>query len=96
MNPLRDTRAAPASRVALEAVASHDRVSVVVPCRNKAVRITTLLDALRSQEMPVLDVVLVDTGSTDGTMDIVGRYQQHYSDLPLRRLLHPGAGIPRR
>ena len=26
-------------------------------------------------------------------MDIVGRYQRHYSDLPLGCVLHPGAGI---
>ena len=43
--------------------------------------------------MPVLEVVIVDTGSTDGTRDIVGRYQRRYSMLPLRYLSHPGAGI---
>ena len=93
MNPRPDTRAAPASRVVLAAAASNDRVSVVVPCRNEALRIATLLDAIRSQETSVVEVVIVDTGSTDGTMDIVGRYQQHHSDLRLACLSHPGAGI---
>ena len=52
-----------------------------------------LLDAIRSQEISVLEVIIVDTGSTDGTMEIVDRYQQQFSDLRLGRLLHPGAGI---
>ena len=93
VNALPDLRAAPAPPVVLEAAVSSDRVSVVVPCRNESARIAALLDAIRSQEIPVLEIVIVDTGSTDGTMDIVHRYQQHYSDLPLRCLSHPGAGI---
>ena len=93
MNPLCDMRAARVPRVAPEAVASDEHVSVVVPCRNEAARIATLLDAIRSQEMPVLEVVIVDTGSTDGTTDIVGRYQQHHSDPPLRCLSHPGKSV---
>ncbi len=52
-----------------------------------------LLDAIRSQEISVLEVIIVDTGSTDGTMEIVDRYQQQFSDLRLGRLSHPGAGI---
>ena len=70
-----------------------DRVSVVVPCRNEAARIATLLDAIRSQEMPVLEVVVVDTGSTDGTVDSVRRYQRHHSDLSLKCLSHPGSNV---
>ena len=93
MNPRPDTRAAPVLPVAPEATASDERVSVVVPCRNEAARIAILLEAIRSQEVPVLEVVIVDTGSTDGTMDIVGCYRQHYSDLPLKCLLHRGAGV---
>ena len=56
-------------------------------------RIVALLDAIRSQQISVLEVVIVDTGSTDRTMDIVGRYQRHCSDQPLRCLSYPGAGI---
>ena len=68
--------------------------SVVVPCRNETARIAALLDALRLQQAPVLEVVIVDTGSTDGTLDIVGRYRRRYSDLALRCLSHPGIGVP--
>ena len=94
MNALPETGAA-ASRIVprLDPAASNDRVSVVVPCRNEAARIIALLDAIRSQKKPVLEVVIVDTGSTDQTMELVGRYQQHCPDPLLRCLSHPGAGI---
>ena len=81
------------AKVQLHASAADERVSIVVPCLNEAVRIATLLDVIRSQEIPVLEVVVVDTGSTDGTLDIIDRYQQQFPDLPLRCLSHPGTGI---
>ena len=70
-----------------------DRVSVVVPCRNESARIATLLDAIRSQDVGVLEVVIVDTGSTDGTMDIIGESLGQNADPPIRVLSHSDAGI---
>ena len=94
-SPVPATPAMLASRAAArsDAATSHERVSVVIPCRNENARIAALLDAIRSQETAVLEVVIVDTGSTDGTVAIVGRYQQHHTDLRLRCLSHPNAGI---
>jgi succinoglycan biosynthesis protein ExoA len=94
-SPVPATAAMLASRAAerSDAAASYERVSVVIPCRNEDARIAALLDAIRSQETAVFEVVIVDTGSTDGTVDIVGRYQQHHADLRLKCLSHPGAGI---
>ena len=66
---------------------------MVVPCRNEALRIGTLLYAIRSQEISVLEVIIVDTGSTDGTLDVVAHYQRHHSDLRLGCLSLPDAGI---
>lgn len=81
------------SQVAPEGAASHERVSVVVPCRNEVAWIETLLDALRWQDMPVFEVVVVDTGSTDRTVDRVAHYQQFHPELSVRCLSHPGVGI---
>ena len=44
------------------------RVSVVVRCRDKASTIEHTLRALRAQSVPV-EVVVVDSGSTDGTVE---------------------------
>ena len=76
-----------------KAVALHFRVSVIIPCLNEAARIGGLLDGIRSQDSPVFEVVIVDTGSTDGTPEVVARYQRRWPELTLRRLAHRGASI---
>ena len=91
MNALAEARSRPASRGML--AAPEECVSVVVPCRNEAMWIGGLLDAIRTQEAAVLEIVLVDTGSDDGTQDVVERYQRAHPDLPLRCVSVPGAGI---
>lgn len=80
--------------VAPDAVrATSDDVSVIIPCRNEARRIEALLDAIREQDVPVSEVIVVDTGSVDETPDIVRRYGQRYPDLSVKWLSEPGAGI---
>jgi rSAM/selenodomain-associated transferase 2 len=48
-------------------------VSIVVPALNEASRIEHCLQRLRS-DFPDCDLVVVDGGSTDGTLDLAGRY----------------------
>lgn len=72
---------------------SPGAVSVVVPCLNEEERIGALLEAIRLQDAPVAEVVVVDTGSTDGTQEAVGRYQRRHEDIRVRQLSVPGAGI---
>lgn len=46
-------------------------LSVVVPARNSAQWIGETVESLCAQELPGLEIVLVDNGSTDGTASIV-------------------------
>jgi dolichol-phosphate mannosyltransferase len=48
-------------------------VSVVVPSRNEVRRIIPCLEGLRAQQSPLVEVLVVDGGSTDGTREIVAR-----------------------
>lgn len=70
-----------------------ERVAVVVPCRNEASRIAALLDAIRTQEVPPHHIVVIDTGSSDGTRDILVDYQRRYPPFPLTCLSRPGLGL---
>ncbi|MFM7597665.1 MAG: glycosyltransferase [Actinomycetota bacterium] len=55
-----------------EAVTIDERVSVLLPARNEANRITPTLRALLAQEgLPNLEILVLDDGSTDGTGDVV-------------------------
>jgi glycosyltransferase involved in cell wall biosynthesis len=53
---------------------SAPEISVVVPVRNEAASIRTLLQALLSQTLPPKEIVITDGGSVDATIDIIGEF----------------------
>jgi len=65
------------------------RVAVVIPCRNEALYVAGLLNALRAQDSPIDDIIVVDGGSVDGTMDLVREFGARHPDFP------PPAYMPR-
>ncbi|MGY1671032.1 glycosyltransferase family 2 protein [Geodermatophilus sp. SYSU D00710] len=64
---------------------SDDLVSIVVPARNEERSIDGTLYALRAQDYPNLEIIVVDGDSTDGTVEAVER---HMADDPRIELLH--------
>jgi glycosyltransferase involved in cell wall biosynthesis len=69
---------------------SPSDVSVIVTVKNEASAIHGLLDSLRSQTIPPSEVVIVDGGSTDGTVERIESYRPR---LPLKLLLREGTNI---
>jgi len=67
-------------------------VSVVIPCLNEASHLPSLFDALRAQETPLHEVIVVDNGSTDASPDVVRDYQRRHPAWPLRLLACPKPG----
>lgn len=49
-------------------------ISVVIPVRNEAAKLAMCLEGILSQKVPVLEILVIDSGSTDGTQEIVRRY----------------------
>lgn len=49
------------------------KVSVVMPVYNAEATVLRALDSLRAQTIPELEIIVVNDGSTDGTMDILHR-----------------------
>lgn len=71
--------------------------AVVIPCRNEAAHIGPLLDALAQQSVRPDEVIIVDDGSTDDTIDVVRAWTvRHQADagapLPVRVVPGPGHG----
>ena len=63
------------------------KISVVLNLLNEKRHIRDLLDSLLVQEAPV-EIIVVDAGSWDGTVDIVEAYAREHADIRLHH--HPG------
>lgn len=50
--------------------------SVVIPVRNEAANIRACIDGVLAQTVSVAEIIVVDSGSTDGTLDILAQYPQ--------------------
>lgn len=50
---------------------SDTTVSVIVPTLNEALRLRPCLEGLSQQREPLTEIIVVDSGSTDGTQDLV-------------------------
>lgn len=51
-------------------------ISVVIPVRNEVSKIRACIDGILSQSVPVKEIIVVDSGSTDGTLEILREYNK--------------------
>ena len=61
------------------------KISVVVPVRNEAGSIRTLIEGLLRQTLPPDEIVITDGGSTDNTADIIEEFVQSGAPINLVR-----------
>jgi glycosyltransferase involved in cell wall biosynthesis/SAM-dependent methyltransferase len=73
--------------------ASRHRVSVVATVRSEADMVEVFLEGLLAQTRRPDEIVVVDGGSTDGTVEIIERFRER--EPRLRIHLAPGASIAR-
>jgi 2-polyprenyl-3-methyl-5-hydroxy-6-metoxy-1,4-benzoquinol methylase len=73
-----------------DAPAAASGISVVVPVLNDREGLRELLDALAAQSRPPDECVVVDGGSTDGTVELLDGWRAHF---PLRVVHLPGRNI---
>ena len=66
-------------------------VSVIVPTYNRAYCLTATLDSVLNQTHQHVEIVLIDDGSTDDTVELIA---QKYGDEPrVRYIYQPNAGV---
>lgn len=57
------------------------RITVITPVFNGFEHVAATLESVLNQDYPALEYIVVDGGSTDGTLDIIRSYQ-HRNDFP--------------
>jgi len=64
------------------------KVTIIIPTYNEAKMIRHKLDSIIEQTYPKdkLEVIVIDSASTDGTLDIVRKWMKEHSDLHLKVL----------
>lgn len=68
------------------------KVSVIATVKNEAQAVHRLLDSLAAQTRPPDEVIIVDGGSTDGTVEVLEEYAAGGA-LALKVLVRPGTNI---
>ena len=58
-----------------------ERLSIVIPSYNQAQYLPVTLDSVFAQQPPPFQVIVVDGGSTDGTLEILETYASKYPEL---------------
>jgi len=52
-------------------------ISIITPCLNSENFIEQTIDSVLSQEFNNIEFIIIDGGSTDGTLDIIRKYEKH-------------------
>jgi glycosyltransferase involved in cell wall biosynthesis len=55
----------------------YPKISIVTPCFNQATFIEESIRSVIDQQYPNLEYIVMDGGSTDGTVDIIKKYEEH-------------------
>lgn len=70
-------------------------VSIIIPVYNKADFLAECLSSIREQTWKKLDVIVVDDGSTDGSLEIVREYVEQDARFRLFTVAHEGPSAAR-
>lgn len=75
--------------VVVEQTSGQPKVSIITVCYNSAKTIRDTIESVINQSYPNIEYIIVDGGSTDGTIDVIKSYEQFIS----KWVSEPDSGI---
>jgi glycosyltransferase involved in cell wall biosynthesis len=71
------------------------KVSIIIPTYNEAHVLTNCLNSLMKQDISGFEIIVVDDGSTDGTVSILKQFSTDHKNIIFLKQDHKGAGSAR-
>ena len=68
------------------------KISIITACFNSAATLLDTLESVRSQSYGDYELIVVDGGSTDGTVAMLADYEKHFGGR-MRWISEPDKGI---
>ena len=68
-------------------------VSVIVPCYNCAGTVERTLDSLAAQTLKEIELIVINDGSTDNTLDVLNAYKEAHPELLMNLYTKENEGI---
>lgn len=59
-----------------------DRISVIIPTKNAGGTFEEVLKSIRNQNVSELELIIIDSGSTDGTVELAQKYADTVIEIP--------------
>lgn len=71
------------------------KVSVICPIYNMSMYLPECLDSIINQSLKEIEIIAVNDGSVDNSLDILKKYQEKYKNIVIINQENQGAGIAR-
>ena len=72
-----------------------DLISIIIPCFNASQTISRTLKSLREQDYKKLEVIIINDGSTDNSLEIISKYQQFDNRIKVFSQKNMGVSVAR-
>lgn len=71
------------------------KVSIIIPVFNAGKYLQKCLESILIQDSTEIEIICVDDGSTDDSLDILHRYEKHFCNMKIIKQCHEGLSVAR-